>query len=292
MARRRQAKVKEAAMHMPQLPPRWPGRSSHGTKFGTITAFAAAAAAVIGVFAGPAAASTVTAAAPGIPEVPITSAWASGYAAVPMPGGAPSFTHIQDTYTIPTLNCAKTPNAVAEFRTGLDGISDGTIERVGVSATCSGGQPKGDVAWYQMIPANPHPILVFAAKAGDVMHASITVGPPGAYTLSLVDLTSGHSFAVPTSCTTCLNSSAQVTVGPPGPGSMGGPPGGAGTPPADFGTVRFHDIIVTDSVGISGGLANPHWNTDRLIQPSIPHPYTVAGPLSAPYTAFTDTWHT
>ena len=68
----------------------------------------------------------------------VTSSWASGYAAVPKPAGPRAFTHIQDSFTIPRVNCAVAPNAVAQFRTGIDGISDDTIEHVGVSAICSG----------------------------------------------------------------------------------------------------------------------------------------------------------
>jgi hypothetical protein len=251
-------------------------------KFAIMTALAAAAVAALSAI--PAAASTAR--APGIAPA-LTSGWASGYAAVPKTAGAKAFTHIQDTYTLPTLDCTTTPNAVAQFRTGLDGISDNTIERVGVSATCSGGAFKGDVAWYQMIPANPHPIITFHPSPGDVIHASITVDA-GVYTLSLQDLTSKAGFTVTPTCNTCHNSSAQVTAGSPGPGAMGGPPGGAGTPPADFGAVRFSDITVIDTAGASGGLAGPLWNTDTLVQPGSPH--TTAGPLPAPHTAFTDTW--
>jgi hypothetical protein len=262
-------------------------------KFGTIMALAGAAAAVIGLSAGPAAASTATARTSDLLGVtPFTSAWASGYAAVTTPGRATAFTHIQDTYTLPAINCAKTPNASAQFRTGLDGITDGTIERVGVSATCSGGQPAVYTAWYQMVPADPAPIPMFSAKANNVIQASITVPSPGKYVLSLVDPEAGQGFKVPTSCATCEDSSAQVTAGPEGPGSFGVvPPGLLGWPPADFGAVHFHNIVVTDSAGVSGGLENPDWNTDRLIQPAVPPPYTVAGPLPSPYTAFTDTWH-
>jgi hypothetical protein len=223
---------------------------------------------------------------------PYSSPWASGYAAVPMPGGAPAFTYIQDTYTLPAVSCATTPNASVQFRTGLDGISDSTIERVGVSATCNGGQPVY-TAWYQMIPAEPNPIPRFSPTAGDVMQASVTVPSPGKYLLSLVDLTHpALHFTVTRSCAACHDSSAQVTAGPEGPGSFGiVKPGKPGWPPAGFGAVVFHNIVVTDSAGVSGGLENPDWGTDVLIQPIVPHPYTVAGPLPSPYTAFTDTWH-
>jgi hypothetical protein len=139
-----------------------------------------------------------------------------------------------------------------------------------------------------MIPADPSPVIMFNPKPGDLMHASITVGPPGAYTLSLTDLTQPLSFTVTKSCATCHNSSAQVTAGPRGLASW--------NPPADFGTVDFHSIVVTDSAGVSGGLADPHWYTDKLAMPSIPHPYTVALALSTvpgppPHSLFADKWH-
>ena len=260
-------------------------------RFARLTAIAGAAAAVVGLSAGSAMASTVKAAAPGMLGGIYVSPWASGYAAVAKPGGPPAFSHIEDTYTLPKVNCTKTPNALAQFRTGLDGLNDSTIERVGVSALCINAAPAVYFAWFQMIPADPHPVVMFSPPdAGDVMHASITVVPPGAYTLSLADLSTGQNFTVHTSCPMCLNSSAQVTAGPEGPGTYGVPPGAVGEPPADFGTVHFHSIIVTDSAGHTGGLVNANWNTDKLVQPSALNPRTVAGPLPSPYAAFADAW--
>ena len=63
-----------------------------------------------------------------------------------------------------------------------------------------------------------------------------------------------------------------------------------GEPPADFGTVHFHSIIVTDSAGVSGGLVSLSWNTDKMVQPSALNPRTAAGLLPSPYTAFADAW--
>lgn len=253
----------------------------------TITALMTAAAAVACASAGPAAASTAD--APGIPGLTLTSTWASGYAAVPIAGGAPAFTSIVAYFTIPGLNCAKTPNATAQFRAGLDGVLDGTIEHVGVSARCAGGAPAAPhpyTAWYQMAPGAVVP--EFHPKAGDTLRASVTVGPPGVYTLSMVDLTRPLSFTAHAQCTTCQNSSAQVTAGPPDPG-------GPGKPPADFGTVNFFNILVTDSAGVSGGLADPHWGTDTMVMPKYPGGYTLAGPLTTgggppPTSAFSDVW--
>ena len=237
-----------------------------------LLAAAGAAAAVVAFAPGLAAASPVT---PGLPGITIVSPIASGYAAVPKPGGSPDFTHVQSAYQVPAVNCAMTPNGIAQTRAGLDGIGDDTVERVGISEACKNGAPSY-TAWYQMFPAMGSPALTFHPSPGDNVMASVTVAG-GAYTLSIQDLTSGMSFTVNKSCPGCLNSSAQVTAG--------SPPGKA---PADFTSVHFTGIVVTDGAGVSGGLVNPAWHTDKLIQPGSPH--TVAGALPAPYSAFTDTW--
>jgi hypothetical protein len=233
---------------------------------------AGAAAAVVALSPGLASASPV---APAVPGITFVSPIASGYAAVPKPGGSPDFTHVQSAYRVPTANCAMTPDGVAQTRAGLDGISDDTVERVGISEACTNGAPSY-TAWYQMFPAMGSPAPTFHPSPGDHVTASVTADG-GTYTLSIHDLTSGMGFTVSKSCPACLNSSAEVTAG--------SPPGKA---PADFTVVHFTGIAVTDGGGVSGGLANPAWHTGKLTQPGSPH--TVAGALPAPYSAFTDTW--
>jgi len=207
---------------------------------------------------------------------------ASGYAALPKSGGATSFTHVQNTFTVPGLNCASTPNGTAEMRAGIGGVSGGsTIQRVGISETCKGGAASYS-SWYQMYPAPP--VIEFSPKPGDTLNYSVTFAK-GVYTLSIQDPTSGESFSVNKLCAaTCSNNSAQVTAGP-----------AAGVSPANFIAVNFAVIIVTDNAGVSGGLANPDWNTGTLSQGGSPR--TVAGPLlttSGPpaQSAFQDTWTT
>jgi hypothetical protein len=56
--------------------------------------------------------------------------------------------------------------------------------------------------------------------------------------------------------------------------------------------VNFTNVVVVDDGGVSGGLANAAWNTEKLTQPGSPH--TVAGPLhtfsSPAHSAFPDHW--
>jgi hypothetical protein len=230
-----------------------------------------AAAAVVALSPALASASPTAAAVPGIFYV---SPIASGYAAVPEPGGTPNFIHVQSTYQVPKVNCQMTPNGVAQTRAGLDGISDNTVERVGINETCTNGAPTY-TAWYQMFPAMGSPFLTFSPNPGDRVKASVTADG-GTYTLSIVDLTSGLNFTATKSCPNCLNSSAEVTAGSP-----------AGKAPADFTAVHFKGISVTNGAGVTGGLVNPAWKTLTLTQPGSPH--TVAGALPAPYSAFADT---
>jgi hypothetical protein len=244
-------------------------------RFGRLAAVAGAAA-IVGATPGLAAASPAAPGAPGIPGITLVSPIASGYAAVPKPGGAQDFIHVQATFTVPGVTCSA-QNGTAQTRAGLDGISDNTAEQVGVNEVCLNAVPFY-TAFYRMYPASLVP--TFSPAAGDLVKASVTADA-GVYTLSVHDLTSGKSFTVTKACATCLNSSAEVTAGSP-----------SGIPPADFTVVHFTDIVVIDGGGVSGGLANAAWNTDKLIQPGSPH--TVAGPLHTfpppAHSAFADTW--
>jgi peptidase A4-like protein len=248
------------------------------SRLGRLAAIAGAAAVAVGLSAGPAAASPVTWRAPagaGIAAPPIIAA---GYFAVPKPGSGTSFIHVQDTFIVPQVACTGTRTTIAQQRAGLDGFSDATVERVGISEACAQGAP-AYFAWYQMYPAMGHAEFSMA-HAGDRVHLSVT-DDGGHFTLSVQDLSSGQNFTVIKTCATCQASSAQVTAGPK-----------TGTPLADFGSVDFTGIQVTDNGGVTGGLKNPAWNTVKMTDPFSPR--AVAGPLhtfaAPPHSEFVDHW--
>ena len=245
-------------------------------KFGRVAAAAGAAVVAVGLSAGSAAASPAASAGPAFPV--LDSPIASGYAAVPMPNGAKSFTHVQVSFTVPSVICPAPSGDIAQQRAGLDGISDDTIERVYISESCQAGIPPY-TAWYQMYPAAAH--VLFNPSPGDKVTLSVSFAV-GVYTFTVRDVTTGKTYTASATCASvCHNSSAQVTAGSPAP-----------PPPADFGTVHFQSIVVTDSAGQIGGLASPHWDTVKLVQTGSPH--TVAGPLTTsvapPASAFADQW--
>jgi hypothetical protein len=245
-------------------------------KFARLAAVAGAAVVAMGLSAGSAAASPAAPARPAFPV--LNSPIASGYAAVPMPNGAKSFTHVQVSFTVPSVVCPAPSGDIAQQRAGLDGISDDTIERVGISEACQAGAAPY-TAWYQMYPAAAH--VLFHPSPGDKVTLSVSFAV-GVYTFTVRDITTAKTYSATATCASvCNNSSAQVTAGSP-----------ASTPPADFGTVHFHGIVVVDSAGQTGGLAGPDWDTVKLVQTGSP--YTVAGPLTTsgapPTSAFADHW--
>ncbi len=191
---------------------------------------------------------------------------------------AQDFAGVQATFVVPSVTCTA-QNATAQTRAGLDGITNDTVERVGVNEACVNAVAFY-TAWYQMFPAMSSPALTFHPSPGDKVTASVTANA-GVYTLSVHDLTSGKSFTVTKTCAACQDSSAEVTAGSP-----------SGVAPANFGAVNFTDIVVVDGGGVSGGLANAAWKTLKLTQPGSPH--TVAGPLhtasSPPHSVFADHW--
>jgi hypothetical protein len=263
-----------------------------------MTVIAGAAAAVIGAAAGPAAASTATARPPHLIGGTLSVWWASGYEAVakPGPGNASSFTHIDAYFTVPLVNCHPNPPdpppSEAQFRVGL---GQGSIERVGVSETCTPGSLPRYWTWYQLVSetgaplSNPLPVNVPSVHVhpGDVLHASVSADGDF-YTLAMMDLTTGKHFSVGKTYPAGNNSTAQVTAGSPGPT----PPPPPFVPPADFGAVSYSRINIVDNLHTAGGFVNPKWNYNTLVQPPVPGSvhYTLAGPLAGLGTAFMDLW--
>ncbi len=80
--------------------------------------------------------------------------WA-GYAALPEHSGG-SFRFVQATFTVPSINCAATPNAFSVHWVGLDGFATSTVQQDGIEANCNGITPVYS-AWWETYPANQNP---------------------------------------------------------------------------------------------------------------------------------------
>lgn len=67
----------------------------------------------------------------------------SGYAVT-----VSSLTVAKGSWTVPAVNCSKTPNTYAAFWVGIDGYSSSTVEQTGTLAQCSGSSA-AYYAWYE-----------------------------------------------------------------------------------------------------------------------------------------------
>lgn len=197
-----------------------------------------------------------------------------------------TFHYVGGSYSVPSVNCAKTPSTFSYHWVGIDGAGNNTVEQDGIGSFCNGSTPfyfgwawmygnEGEVA---SIPVNP----------GDDINSSVTFSS-GTYHLNLTDVTTGQSFAVAEKCTTtaCNDDTAEaITEGYPTTGENG---------TSDFAGEHYDSVLVTDSAGAKGGLQSSHWNTDEYVSLGASGSVdTQPGPLatntSSDVSAFRVTW--
>ncbi|MEY9925626.1 hypothetical protein ABH926_000246 [Catenulispora sp. GP43] len=148
----------------------------------------------------------------------------SGYAAT---GGG--FTSVSAGWTEPAVTC-RSQTSYASFWIGLDGDGSNSVEQVGTESDCSGGRPVYS-AWYEMYPSGPVG-LTGPVSPGDAMHASVTSGGAGSFTLVLADRTRGWTRTVQAHLDNPALASAEVIAEAPSDA--------AGVLPlSDFGTAAF-----------------------------------------------------
>jgi Peptidase A4 family len=181
----------------------------------------------------------------------------SGYAALPDKAGT-KFTSIVGDYSVPSVQCNKTPDTFSYHWIGLDGWSDQTVEQDGIAADCNRTNSQY-VAWYEMYPANFK--FAFKVNPGDAIESAVHYLGNRKYELSLKDVSTGDGFDVTKTCpvSACANSSAEAITEAYYYNQRF-----AGT--SDFGDEHYGGVTVTDSAGKIGGLSNPKaWKTGEGI---------------------------
>ena len=240
------------------------------TRLGAV-AFGGALSLIVVVSAGPAWAAPVR-----------SQAWA-GYQA-----NHQKFRRVSARWTVPALTCPGTTvggDPDSYFFVGL-GPSFSSSERVGVREFCTGTLPAyiaylGMNGLYEAQAVDPAP--------GDQISASVFFAS-GKYRFSLVDATQRKSFSLQYACGAfsagqgpCRRSTAEVVAGIAAPGL---------SPLADYGSVTFQKIGVTDARGQRGSFArNRHWKIARLDEYSGAALAAASSSLSRRGTRFTDAWH-
>jgi hypothetical protein len=139
------------------------------------------------------------------------------------------FSSVSASWTQPLVASSGATNSYAAFWVGLDGDGSNTVEQIGSEGYSVGGVVFYD-AWFEMYPKFPVTVPL-TISPGDVLTGTVTSGTRGAFTLTLVDHTSGKSFTTTQTLKQAKRHSAEVIAEAPWSGGV--------LPLANFGTVGF-----------------------------------------------------
>ena len=187
-----------------------------------------------------------------------SSNWA-GYAAH---GSGVSYRSVQGAWRQPGLTCTRGARAYSSYWVGLGGYSQTSqaLEQIGTEADCTGGGQVLLTAWYELVPAPSQPVQL-TINAGDLINASVTVKGKRV-TLALVDLTRKRSFTKTVTASSLDVSSAEWIV--EAPAQCVSANACETLPLANFGSAEFLAGSAVSTGGVSGGIANPAWQTTKI----------------------------
>ena len=160
----------------------------------------------------------------------------SGYAVT-----GSSFTSAKGSWTVPSVNCAKTPNTYSSFWVGIDGWTSSTVEQTGTDSDCNGSSPSY-YAWYEFYPKGSVNISSITVVPGDQMSAAVTYSG-SEFTITITNETTGKTYSKSSKVSGAKRTSAEWIAEAPCCTR-----GGGILPLADFRTVYFGQ----DYSGING----------------------------------------
>jgi hypothetical protein len=211
----------------------------------------------------------------------------SGYAVT-----GSSFTSAKASWTIPTVNCSKTPNTYSSFWVGLDGWTSSTVEQTGTDSDCNGSTPSY-YAWYEFYPKGSVLISGVPVSPGNKMSASVNYTGTE-FTISITNESTGKTYSKSSRVSSAKRSSAEWIAEAPCCTN-----GGGILPLADFGTVDFGEDYTdvsgtnyaTDS-SISGQISafGSAVNEAIMVNGTTGADEAVPSALSSDGTSFTVAW--
>lgn len=171
------------------------------------------------------------------------------------------FRYVSTTYTIPSLNCTASPDGSYDSEwAGLDGYTNWTVEQIGTFAVCSGGSPSY-YAFYEMYPEAS--VDYTGVSPGDSISVSVYYDHSSAqWKLHLSDNTAGGGIDEALPCPPgrhCRNTNAEV-ISEALSNSSGI------LPLADYGTVGFTQIAITDTSAHKYNIFSPYWKNDKIYE--------------------------
>lgn len=204
-----------------------------------------------------------------------------------------AFTKALGSWTVPTVNCTKTPNTYSSFWVGIDGWTSSTVEQTGTDSDCDGKTPSY-YAWYEFYPAASVLISSVPVSPGNHISASVTWNSGSSFTVTLTNETTGKSYSKKGTVSGAARTSAEWIAEAPCCTRSGGI-----LPLSDFGTVDFGEDYtgVSDTndaadSSITGGIGAFGSNVFEsiMVNGKTGADEAVPSALSSDGTSFTVTW--
>jgi hypothetical protein len=253
---------------------------------------------LLGTGALPAAGGAATAATPTHIILHPANVQSTNWAGYAVTGSAHSVTRVEGSWVQPKIQgaCLLGADQYSSFWVGIDGYSSSTVEQVGTDSDCQHGVPTY-YAWYEFYPSPGFLISAVAIHPGDTIFAQVKYMAPTAanghkdFTVSLKDVTTGHSFSKTGKVSNPQRNSAEWIA--EAPSSYTGI-----LPLADFGTVQFGrdytNVSSTNHATISGatGDISSFAHIDAITMISVAGTQTKASPtgVSSDGTSFQVKW--
>jgi hypothetical protein len=199
------------------------------------------------------------------------------------------FTNAKGSWVVPTVDCAKSPNAWVAFWVGIDGYSSSTVEQTGTGVWCDK-RTAVYFAWYEFYPSALTEISTITVTPGDTISAEISYAS-SEFTTTLTDVTTGATYSATQAVSGADRSSAEWIIEAPelvtGIANLG-----------DFGTVDFGNdytsVASTNEATDSkvSGVINKFGKTVEKITQIDATEFTEASPsaLSSDGSSFTHKW--
>ena len=205
--------------------------------------------------------------------------WA-GYAIVAGP-----VTDVAATWTVPTADCAATPNGTIGVSIGIDGVTTNTVESIGIRADCKDGQASY-AAWKEASSVAPVTPLPLSLRPGDVVRAEVTDNGNSDFWFTLTDLKSGKAVSAQQHAPSG-RASAEWIVQIPTLYNQ------SIMPPVSLPSLTAVDFTGATAVigGVRGTISNPAWQAVALTMVSpTGAAEAVPSPLSMDGSSFQVTW--
>jgi hypothetical protein len=126
-----------------------------------------------------------------------------------------AFTNATASWTVPTVDCAASPNAWVSLWVGIDGYSDSTVEQTGTLTWCDH-KTAVYYAWYEFYPSATTIISSITVSPGDVMTAQVSYSSSTTeFTTTLTDVTTGATYSTSQAVSGAERTSAEWIVEAP-----------------------------------------------------------------------------